>query len=66
MMPNHFLAFALVAGLAAGSVQPLCATTVSTPFGRSVQVNVNAAGENIAGDAANEQPRGKLLRIIPA
>jgi hypothetical protein len=32
----------------------LHATTVSTPFGKSYQVNVNAAGQNIAGDAANE------------
>ena len=30
------------------------ATTVSTPYGISYQVNVNAAGQNIAGDAANE------------
>src|SRR6266700_6984975 len=30
------------------------ATTVSTPFGKSYQVNVNAAGQNIGGDAANE------------
>ena len=27
---------------------------VSTPFGTSYQVNVNAAGQNIVGDAANE------------
>jgi hypothetical protein len=32
----------------------LQATIVSTPFGKSYQVNVNAAGQNIAGDAANE------------
>jgi len=32
----------------------LQATTVSTAFGKSYQVNVNAAGQNIAGDAANE------------
>src|SRR5258708_68430 len=30
------------------------ATTVSTPFGTSYQVNVDAAGQNIPGDAANE------------
>jgi hypothetical protein len=30
------------------------ATTVSTPYGISYQVNVNAAGTNIVGDAANE------------
>src|SRR5437667_7482359 len=27
---------------------------ISTPFGKSYQVNVNAAGQNIGGDAANE------------
>lgn len=32
----------------------LSATTVSTPYGISYQVNVNAAGQNIPGDAANE------------
>jgi hypothetical protein len=32
----------------------LRATTVSTPFGKSYQANVNAAGQNIGGDAANE------------
>jgi hypothetical protein len=32
----------------------LHATTVSTQFGKSYQVNVDAAGQNIAGDAANE------------
>jgi hypothetical protein len=32
----------------------LRATTVSTPFGKSYQVNVNGAGQNIGGDAANE------------
>ena len=30
------------------------ASTVSTPFGTSYQVNVNASGQNIVGDAANE------------
>src|SRR6266850_1961729 len=30
------------------------ATTVSTPFGKSYQVNVNGAGQNIGSDAANE------------
>src|SRR2546428_8091363 len=29
-------------------------TIISTPFGTSYQVNVNASGQNIAGDAANE------------
>ena len=32
----------------------LSATTVSTSYGVSYQVNVNAAGQNITGDAANE------------
>ncbi len=32
----------------------LQATIVSTPFGKSYQVNVNSGGQNIAGDAANE------------
>jgi hypothetical protein len=32
----------------------LQAITVSTPFGKSYQANVDAAGHNIAGDAANE------------
>jgi hypothetical protein len=41
----------IAAGVAFSSLQ---ATTVSTPFGKSYQVNVNAAGQNIAGDAANE------------
>lgn len=36
------------------SVSLLRATTVSTPFGKSYQVNVNALGQNIPGDAANE------------
>src|SRR5262249_2071331 len=30
------------------------ATTVSTSYGKSYQVNVNASGQNIPGDAANE------------
>jgi hypothetical protein len=32
----------------------LIATTVSTLYGKSYQVNVNSSGQNIAGDAANE------------
>jgi hypothetical protein len=32
----------------------LPATTVNSPYGTSYQVNVNGAGQNIAGDAANE------------
>src|SRR3989454_1852210 len=30
------------------------ATTISTPYGKSYQVNVNASGQNIGSDAANE------------
>src|ERR1043166_9953594 len=33
---------------------PASATTVSTPFGTSYQVNVDANGQNLPGDAANE------------
>jgi hypothetical protein len=36
------------------AARSLMAGTVSTAYGTSYQVNVNAAGENIAGDAANE------------
>lgn len=43
-----------VALFAFAQLSILHATTVSTPFGKSYQVNVNAAGQNIAGDAANE------------
>ncbi len=44
------LALSLVIGFASN----LSATTVSTSYGTSYQVNVNAAGQNIPGDAANE------------
>jgi hypothetical protein len=44
----------LAAGLWAGTGGSLRATTVSTSYGTSYQVNVNATGQNIAGDAANE------------
>src|SRR5712691_8782979 len=40
--------------LALGSFGLARATTVSTSYGKSYQVNVNASGENIGGDAANE------------
>jgi len=44
------LALSLVKGFSLS----LLATTFSTSYGTSYQVNVNAAGQNIAGDAANE------------
>lgn len=47
----YFLLVLCLLGLELSSLE---ATTVSTPFGKSYQVNVNAAGQNIAGDAANE------------
>ena len=40
--------------IASWTVGNLQATTVSTLYGISRQVNVNAAGQNIVGDAANE------------
>lgn len=36
------------------TIAPLRGTIVSTPYGTSYQVNVNAAEQNILGDAANE------------
>ena len=41
-------------GLKAATTPTVLATTVATPYGTSYQVNVNAAGQNIPGDAANE------------
>ncbi len=49
-MPARFLVSLCALGLEFSSL----ATTVSTPYGKSYQVNVNAAGQNIGGDAANE------------
>lgn len=46
--------FLLAVGLGGGAVEGLRAATVATSYGISYQVNVNAAGQNIAGDAANE------------
>jgi len=55
MRPNPrsltWLAVMFCSGIA---VWNLLATTVSTPYGISRQVNVNSAGQNIPGDAANE------------
>lgn len=45
---------ALALGLTLLLPTNLFATVVSTPYGRSYQVNVDAAGLNIVGDAANE------------
>ena len=50
-MFRHFLLLSLSMNLALSRVP---AGTVSTPYGRSYQINVNAAGQNIVGDAANE------------
>jgi hypothetical protein len=44
----------LLAVLGALAVSSVRATTVQSAFGTSYQVNVNAAGQNIPGDAANE------------
>jgi hypothetical protein len=46
--------FLLTTVLWSGAGTRLRATTVSTLYGISRQVNVNAAGQNIPGDAANE------------
>ena len=52
-MRQQFLIYVL-AGLLAGFCEAAQATTVRTPYGISYQVNVNANGANIPGDAANE------------
>src|SRR5438067_3189066 len=49
--PSHFL---LALGFWGSHLESARTTTVSTPYGKSYQVNVNAAGQNIGGDAANE------------
>ena len=49
-----FRAGLLLAGICGGLVQAQPASPISTPYGRSYQINVNAAGQNIGGDAANE------------
>src|SRR6185369_16771129 len=57
--PTHFPTMkslrliVLVGALGAWTVDS-SAGTLATPFGISFQVNVNAAGQNIPGDAANE------------
>jgi len=48
---HPFLLVFFTASLQCSSLQ---ATIVSTAFGKSYQVNVNVAGQNIGGDAANE------------
>jgi len=47
---GHFLALAVLGA----AVSSPAAGSLSTPYGTSYQVNVNAAGQNIPGDAANE------------
>ena len=44
----------LLAGLYCGTVQAQLTNPISAPYGLSYQVNVNASGQNIPGDAANE------------
>lgn len=44
----------LALGLMIGAGSTLPAATISTPYGTSYQVNVNAANQNIVADAANE------------
>ena len=44
----------LALGLLGWGVSSLPAGTFSTPYGTSYQINVNAANQNIVGDAANE------------
>jgi len=50
---NHCLTL-VFAALSSVCAQSVGATTVSTPYGRSVQVNVDAHGQNIPADPANE------------
>jgi hypothetical protein len=56
MKPRKLFKFAAVCliGSAPLAGWHLLATTVSTSYGISRQVNVNASGQNISGDAANE------------
>ena len=54
MNPKRLRGFLLALGLLSVSLPNLQAVPPSTPYGRSYQVNVNAAGQNIPGDAANE------------
>ncbi len=51
---KHLAQPVLVLFLCLGPDPTASATTVSTSYGISYQVNVNAVGQNIAGDAANE------------
>jgi len=54
-MNRKLLGWWILAIVSSGGVGGnLPAATVSTSYGISYQVNVNAAGQNIAGDAANE------------
>src|SRR5678816_4784044 len=53
MRPSVFWSALLLSSLC-GTLDVISGATVSTSFGISRQVNVNASGQNIAGDAANE------------
>jgi len=53
MRPSVFWSALLLSSLF-GTLDVISGATVSTSFGISRQVNVNASGQNIAGDAANE------------
>src|SRR5437016_13833791 len=54
----------LLAWAILGGIFSARAAQISTPYGTSYQVNVNAAGQNIGGDAANEPSMCKDLRIF--
>ena len=54
MNVKHFQFLLVFCVLFRGSAGILSATVVSTNYGISYQVNVNASGQNIPGDAANE------------
>ncbi len=53
-LPLSLSRLLLAFALACGPVWSLQATTVSTSYGISRQVNIDSAGQNIPGDAANE------------
>jgi hypothetical protein len=54
MTPRQIAFFLMVVAAFSPTWQGVQATTISTSYGISRQVNVNAAGQNISGDAANE------------
>jgi len=51
---RNLIVLLLAICLFCAGIERLHATTVSTSYGKSYQVNVNGAGQNIVGDAANE------------